>query len=482
VEFWRGGVIPNLVMLAVLLAAVGVLRRHVRLWARLGVPDSIAAGALGFCVGPSVLGLAPLDPRELELIVYHAFAIVFIAVGLQRAQRHAARGGARSLAFALPGMAVLQSLLGFAMLAVIALVAGETLADGTPLHPGFGFMLMLGFSQGPGQALSFGGAWEHAGMAHGAQIGLTFAALGFAACVAIGVPLVAYGRRRGWIEAPGFGERDGDPAVADDAHTIAAHPQTDDDGMDPLTRQIVAIGSVYALVFVVLWLVTRWLPSDHPLVASSWGFHFLVGSALAILTRRTADRLAPHHGLDDRLLARISVTAVDFTTAAALAAIELDVVGRYLAPILVMAVVGALVTLVVCVWYARRAFPEAPFAHCLVLFGTATGTMPTGFALLRMVDPGLRGPVARSTVVAATASIPLGAPLFIGVIPFVVSRWSLGFWPSVTLPLVIIAIYLVVLVVLARRFTPFRALRPLASAWPPSPEALQRPSRDRTST
>lgn len=215
VEFWRGGVIPNLVMLGVLLAAIGIVRRRVRPWARLGVPDSIAAGALGLGVGPSALDLAPLDPRELEL----------------------------------------------------------------------------------------------------------------------------------------------------------------------------------------------------------------------------------------------------------------DVVGRWLAPILLMSLVGGLVTLVACVWLARRAFPEAPFAHTLVLFGTATGTMPTGFALLRMVDPELRGPVARSTVVAATASIPIGAPLFVGVIPFVVSRWSGGFWPSVWVPLGIAAIYLVVLLAVARRLTPFRALRPFASMWPPVPES-----------
>ena len=471
-EFWRAGVIPNLVVLAVLLAVVGVVRRHVPAWARLGVPDSIAAGALGLALGPSGAGIAPTDPRQLELIVYHAFAIVFIAVGLQRAQKHVASGGARSLAFALPGSAVMQTVLGFAML------AGWAFAGGAPLHPGFGFMLMLGFSQGPGQALAFGSAWEHLGMEHGAQIGLTFAALGFAACVLIGVPLVAYGRRRGWVDAPGFGERDGQRDAAPpkvESHPVGeAVPLEAVGAMDPLTRQIVAVGSVYALTFVVLWLITRGLPTTHPLVATAWGFHFLVGSALAIGARKTADRVAPHHGLDDGLLARISVTAVDFTTAAALSAIELHVVGRWIVPIFLMALVGGLVTLVVCVWLARRAFPEAPFAHMLVLFGTATGTLPTGFALLRMVDPDLRGPVARSTVVAATAAMPIGAPLFVGVIPFVVSRWSEGFWPSVVLPLALAVIYFAVMIALARRLTPFRALRPLASAWPPVPDAKPR--------
>ncbi|HET6582008.1 MAG TPA: hypothetical protein VFG69_01150, partial [Nannocystaceae bacterium] len=275
------------------------------------------------------------------------------------------------------------------------------------------------------------------------------------------------------------GERDDvDAAIVAESRPDLVAPAAEraSHGMEPLTKQLVAIGSVYALVFFALWLATRWLPHDHPLVASGWGFHFLIGSAIAIALRRILDRRAPSHGLDDRLLSRISVAAVDFTTAAALCAIELEVVGRWIVPILIIAVVGGLVTLVVCVWLARRAFPEAPFAHMLVLFGTATGTMPTGFALLRMVDPELRGPVARSTVIAATASIPIGAPLFVAVIPFAVSRWSLGFWPSVWVPLAISVVYLVVLLALARRLAPFRALRPLSSAWPPGPDDRDRGS------
>jgi len=196
--------------------------------------------------------------------------------------------------------------------------------------------------------------------------------------------------------------------------------------------------------------------------------------------RRVADRTVPHHGLDDRLLSRISVVAVAFTTAAALSAIEIGVVAQWIVPILLLSLLGGLVTLAICLWLARRAFPEAPFAHALVLFGTATGTLPTGFALLRTVDPELRGPAARSTVVGVTSSIPLGFPLFVGIMPFTVARWSAGFWPSVWVPLVLSSIFLVVLVVLALRLTPFRMLRPIASLWPPLPAASPSARRERT--
>jgi ESS family glutamate:Na+ symporter len=425
------------------------------------VPDGITAGALALLLGPDVLAIAPLEHSGLESGVYHGFAIVFIAVGLQAAPRADAslegrtRSSARSLSFAFVALSVLQSLLAFAMLAVWAA------STGTENHPGLGFMVTLGFAQGPGQALSFGSAWEKLGMADGAQIGLAFAALGFAWCCVLGVPLVAYARRRGWIDAL-------------PPRTIASavdRPQVDVEvrtttAMEPLTLGLVVIACVYALVFASLLGITSLLPSGSSIGATMWGFHFLVGSALAIALRKLSDRARTPLPLHDDLLARVAVVAVDFTTAAALGAIQLHTLGRYLVPILVLSSAGGLFTLWISLWLARRAFPEAPFSHALLLYGTCTGTVPTGLALLRMVDPELRGPVARSTVIAVTASVPLGFPLFMGVMPLAVSRWPSGYWPSVLLPLALLAIYAVVLALLWRRAASLRWLRPLRSLWP----------------
>jgi glutamate:Na+ symporter, ESS family len=467
VDYWHSSVVANALSIGVFLAFAAILRAKLPGWGRLGVPDGITAGAFALLLGPDLLAIAPLDRSALESGVYHGFAVVFIAVGLQAAPiRDAtvegrARGSARSLSFALVALAVLQSLLAFAVLAAWAGITGAE------HHPGLGFMVTLGFAQGPGQALSFGSAWEKLGMTDGAQIGLAFAALGFAWCCALGVPLVAYARRRGWIDP--LPPRTVAPAAAADEHGLAEHAGVEvrtTSAMEPLTLQLVIIACVYAVVFSVLLGITRLLPAGGSLGATLWGFHFLVGSALAIALRRFSDRARSPLPLHDDLLGRVAVVAVDFTTAAALGAIQLQTLGRYLLPILVLSSLGGLLTLWVSMWLARRAFPEAPFSHALLLYGTGTGTIPTGLALLRMVDPELRGPVARSTVIAATASIPLGAPLFMGVMPLAVSRWSSGFWPSVLLPLAVLAIYIVVLMLLWQRTAWLRWLRPLRSLWP----------------
>lgn len=460
-EFWRHALVGNLLVLAIVLAIAAALRAHVAPLRRLGIPDGLLAGALALLVGPSGLDVVPqalsFGGAVLEPLVYHGFAVVFIALGLRAAPRVLVTRGARSLAFGFVTITVLQALLGFVAITLWSSLGGE------PLHPGFGFMLMLGFAQGPGQALSLGSAWEPLGLVHGAQLGLLFAALGFAACCVLGIPLVAWARRRGWVDAPAPVEPLGEAAAID--AEVVPHDGERTQRMEPLTLAAVCIGCVYALVFLALSSVAAVLPPGSSAGSTLWGFHFLVGSGFAIALRRGIDRTG-WFTLDDTLLSRIAITAVDLTTAAALGALELDALERWLAPTLVIAVIGGVVTLAVTLWLGRRAFPDAPFAHVLMLFGTSTGTMPTGFALLRMVDPELRGPVARSTVLAATAAVPLGMPLFLAVIPMSVARWRDGDG-GIGITLAMLAVYTVVLFALWRRRGGLRGHRPWWHPWPP---------------
>lgn len=448
----------DLAVLAGLLAVATLLVRWVPLLRRSSVPVAILAGLVGLALGPSGAGLVPMHIEGMEVLVYHAFALMFVAVGLQSAPRQRRPGAARSLAVANATVGVTQALLGLAFVAVWLAVE--------PLHPGFGFMIMLGFQQGPGQALSLGGAWETAGMIDGAQIGLVFATLGFVFCFVLGVPAVAIARRRGMLGpedevGPAPPGTDAIPPPADPEATLA---------LEPLSMQLVIMGCVYAVVFAITWGLTAGLPPGSNLRETLWGLLFILGSLVAIAVRRGARRLGHDGPFHDGMLARISVVAVEVTTAGSIAAVRLEVLGTWLVPILLMCVLAGALTLWGCWWLARRAFPEAPFAHALVLFGMGTGTLPTGLALLRMLDPELRGPVARNAVIGATASVPFNAPMFLVVIPLVaVPQWSGGPAAALGIPAVALVLYLGALLASWRLFTPFRPLRPLSSPWPPLP-------------
>jgi len=461
-SFWSSGVAGATLFVLVCLGGAALLRSRSRGLQRLGVPDCILAGMLGLLVGPGGFGLVAVDTSVLESAVYHGLALIFITVGLQRPPVGRVGGGGRSMAFAIPFMAVLQGLVG--LLLVLAL----TVTMGQALHPGFGLLLPLGFNQGPGQALSMGNAWEASGLVDGGQIGLIVATLGFLWAIVAGVPLVAWGRRRGLLDAGASSE-----ATKDASQTTRYLPEPEGGALAPLTLHVVFVAGVYLATYAVVAGLASVLAGKPQLAAMVWGFHFLVAVVIALGLRVLVTRLGSGEGLPlhDGLLGRMSGVMVDFVTCSALAAVQISVLRSHLLPILLITTVGGGVTLIVSLWFARRAFPEAPFEHGIVLFGLATGTLPMGLALLRQVDPRLEGPAPASAVLGAVGALVLSAPLLLVVLPIPVGAWPDGFPGAVWLAVGILGVYLLLLLVGWWRLGPLRFERPLSRLWPEREES-----------
>lgn len=446
--FWANGLVLTVVWLTVVLGAAALLTRLPGM-SRVQVPTSIVAGFIGLMLGPSVLGLVPFDREALEALVYHGLAIVFIAVSLQEPKSGARTDEARSYAFTVATMNILQAIVGLAFVLVWTALAFK-------LHPGFGLMLPLGFQQGPGQALSLGTAWESVGMIDGGAIGLIFAAAGFVHCVLLGVPLVMIGRARGWLDPESWSE----PASGEETDGS----KSGSGGLEPLTAQLAAVGACYAFTYLFLSVVTpRVSPQD---AAMLWGFHFILGSVFALLGRFAIGRLPVPSPLDRDLQGRIAAVAVDFTTAGAIAAVQVDVLQQWAVPVLLLTTLGGVFTLLSCLWISARAFPAAPFEHALVLFGSSTGTVPTGLALLRTVDPELRSPAPRTTVLGSSMALILAAPLLIVVIKMPITGWPESYPSAVYTTLGVLLAYQFALLVAWRWMAPLQlGDRPLA-LWP----------------
>lgn len=456
-EYWSGGYVQDLLIIVALLAVAAGLRRAIPRLQRLGMPDALVAGMLGLLLGPAVLGWLPFSAERLEVLIYHTLALVFIAVSLQAPPPGQRSGSARSIAFAIPAIATLQGIIG-----LLCVLGWNTSAGGAELHSGFAMMLPLGFNQGPGPAMTLGSAWDAgAGMQDGAQIGLIMAASGYAWCCVIGVGLVAWGRFRGWHVARGRDETAGDASLS---HERASPRVAKLGGLEPLSAQLAAIAITYLLTWQLLELISPLLPEQHR--STLWGFHFLLATGVALLVRPLAAQLPGGNPLDDDLLARISSVIVDVATCAALAAVSISVLGKYWAPVLLISTIGGVVTLLACVWMARRAFPTAPFHHAIVTYGSLTGTATTGMALLRMLDPQLAGPAARNFVLAVTPSAALGLPLFV-MMPIPVLGFPDSFPNKALLVLGLLGVYALILVVLWRVAAPLRFGRRWWRLWPP---------------
>ncbi len=456
--FWDSGVVTATLFVLSMLGLAGFCRYRISAVERLGIPDCILAGVLGLLLGPGGGGWVSIDTGVLESAVYHGLAIVFIAVGLQEAPAGRQGGGGRSMAFAIPFMAVMQGLLGLLMVLVLTAVLGAA------LHPGFGLLLPLGFNQGPGQALSMGSAWEQSGLVSGSQVGLIMASLGFFWAIVAGVPLIAVGRRLGWLDDPGRSGVKLDTQAPSGGESL---PVSGPGGLEVLTLHVVFIGVVYLATYGVVSALAGGLSARPQLAAMIWGFHFLVGVGLAMtlrgLVRRLGGRGLP---LDSDLLGRIAGLTVDFVTCSAIAAVQLGVLRENFLPIFAITTLGGGATLFFSIWLARRAFPEAPFEHCLVLFGISTGTLPMGLALLRKVDPQFRGPAPASAVLGAVGALVFSIPLLLVVMPIPVGQWPEGFPGAVWLCIGILAVYLAVIVLAWKKLGPLQFDRPLSRLWP----------------
>jgi ESS family glutamate:Na+ symporter len=247
-------------------------------------PSCLVGGVFGLVLLQN--GVLDISANTIEIFAYHFFNISFISVGLTRddgdSQKIAGKRRLRGAAW----MALMQGLT-FPMQAVVGglfvLALGVV---GFNLFPTFGFLVPLGFNEGPGQALSMGKAWEALGFANGATIGLTFAAIGYFFAFFVGVPLVNYGIRKGWSTlGPGKLSRDLLVGLMPKAgKTEAAGRLTIHTGnAETLAFQTALVGIVYGITWGVVRSLGSVLPSDVATIL--WGFFFFFGLGIAFIVK-----------------------------------------------------------------------------------------------------------------------------------------------------------------------------------------------------
>jgi ESS family glutamate:Na+ symporter len=105
---------------------------------------------------------------------------------------------------------------------------------------------------------------------------------------------------------------------------------------------------------------------------------------------------------------------VDFMVAAALGAISVTLVGANWLPIVVFATLLAGVAALTILWLGSRLFAhDHAFERVVLFWGTLTGTLSTGLALLRAVDPEFKTPAASDYLYASALTFFLVLPLIL---------------------------------------------------------------------
>lgn len=397
-DFFTNPVVQTFLGLGVcFVLASGLLKVSSKLKA-LYLPLAILAGTIGAVA--RYLDPTLMDVDVLKTIVYHGLAIVFITVGLQVPPPNVKTQESLTIGFAISSAGALQGLVGATLIMVLSMI------QGSQLHPGLGLLLPLGFNQGPGQALSFGRAWEVSGLVDGSDIGIIIAALGFVWSIVVGIPLVLYGRKKGWLETDWAGESFGSEGDEDTTGQWLQNPET-------LTTTVSIVVATYFATFLLIDGLAGVLAAKEKLVNMLWGLHFVFALFVSMGVRGLFMRGVGEEEVraHNERLQVLSNLAVDVTTASGLIAIQVAILASNLGLILLLTTLGGICSLAFALWVFRRAFVRLPFHHLVVWFGACTGTFPMGLSLLRMIDPNLSTPCATNFSKGAAFALVTSAPL-----------------------------------------------------------------------
>jgi ESS family glutamate:Na+ symporter len=309
------------------------LRRKIPFVRNSLMPTAVLGGFLLLIVRSA--GLLKLDTDFMEILIYHGIALGFIAMSLRIPDKTAAAKA--SLTGPKTGALIVSSYLLQAIIGlVISIALAYTLLPN--LFMASGILLPMGYGQGPGQANNVGTTYEAAGFGGGRSFGLSLAAAGFLCACIIGVIALNWLNAKGRLKKTKPGDMYGS-MIVDKFQDEGEIPVSE--SVDKFSIQIALVLLVYLATYLVTWGITSALSAYLPGVAALlntllWGFNFIVGSALAILTRvimknLKVARVMTRQYQNNYLLSRISGFFFDAMIVAGIASIDIaDLSGLWL--------------------------------------------------------------------------------------------------------------------------------------------------------
>ena len=390
----------SIAWIGVMILIGALLRAVIKPLGNMLVPACVTGGIIGFILmNTGILTSLGVDFDTLNSIVTNLFTITFISMGLTATPKEEGVStgketfkGSMVLGLTWNILYALQPLFGFLTLMLIGGFFG--------MSANYGLQIPFAFCQGPGQSITFGGQIEAGGLMPGAQqVGLTFAVLGFVCAFVVGVPIAKMGMKHNMATFPreiSTGIRKGVFKPGDKERITAGEQSTYSGNVDALGFNMALVGLGYVITHpICVWLQTAPWSIIRTIGSMEFFIGLFVGYGIKFLMQKTG--IKQYH--DDQLQARITGWGTDFMICGAFMAVQLAVVGKWMVPILITCCVVGLITFFVGMFFCEHIGGAYDFERFLGLWGTATGTCPSGIALIRIVDPELR----------TTASAEMGA-------------------------------------------------------------------------
>ena len=344
------------------------------------IPPSLIAGVLALTFGPNGLGWLPLSSN---LGTYSAIliAVVFAALPLASPTLKVKEIGSKlgpMWAYSQFGM--------FFQWAAIGLIGILVLTPLFGVAEPFGIMCPVGFYGGHGTAAAMATEFGPEFPEEAARsLGMTTATVGVVLGVIFGVMIIKIATRRHQTNyVADFAELPGELRSG-------LVPEEKRDGLGQATVSSISIDHyAFHLGIVIFAAYCGYLLSDVLLKGTlkiSGVPVFLTAYVVGMIFKVLLDATKASRFVEQRTISSISGTSTDLLVTCGVGAINLKVVTDNWLPLVVLLVIGILVTVFMCFYFARKLYRQDWFEKAIFAWGWWTGTMAIGIALLRIVDP-----------------------------------------------------------------------------------------------
>lgn len=417
------------------------LRARVPFLRNMLVPASVVGGILGFVFMNvcSSLGIdLGTDADMYTAIVNDLFTVSFISISLTSSPKEG--GGAKEVIKGAVGMGLVWCLL-YALTPLVATGLVAVFGGAFGMNVMYGMLIQFAFCQGPGQSAAYGAIFEQYGWENASTVAITFAAIGFVVAFSVGIPAAKLGIKKGI--AQNCGKLDETILKGylkkEEQKQYMVKDTTCNSNIETLAFHFALIGVCYILA-VGIARVLSFIPGF--LGSSMSSMMFMNGMYAAYIVKWLMKKLKLDFLQENTLQGKITGWSSDYLVICAFMAVSLGIIRDWLPIILLISAVITLVTAVVCFYFGQRFGGSNDFERTLGIYGTCTGTVPSGISLVRIVDPDFK----------TTTSVELGAsnlvmlactPVYILILA--AASGSLGVGPAMVGLAVCVIVYVIAL-------------------------------------
>lgn len=431
----------DLIVLFSFLLAGFVVREIIKPLQRYYIPASIIGGIIALIMGPQVLGLIEIPES------FGSMASVMITLVLTCSVIGVDMDKSKANAY-FTHLCIMVSVYGMQMF--LGCWLGSLMENAWEDLPfGWGSEAVFSFWGGHGTAASAGAAWEEYGIIGNTSVGMLMSTIGVIACFVGGMIMINIGVRKGWA-TQASNDFKNNPSffggmLKKEERTPIGMTTVPSTGIDGFAFQLAIVLACMAFGNFIMGAFKTAIAGVPYIGALSKLPNLINGIVAGIIFWNIIKHTKLKGFVDRRTINTISGLGLEITITSAVATMDLALVSSLIVPILIVSAIMIVLTAAFCLILCKAWHRTNWFEKCCGSFGAATGSVPTGLALIRCVDPDGKTDAADTLAIGNSlwapvyGSMPALLPLFAVSIGMFVPIW-LGF-AFMVVPLIIGVIF-----------------------------------------